>query len=185
MRATGVDYKAAVLSLAEEYGITPPSRAERRRSIKEAYPYTDKSGNLLYENVRFEPKDFRLRRPDGKRDWIWNLQDTPRVLYNLPSVVESETVYSEEGEKDANLVISMDLTGTTLPMGAGKVRTLDEKWGILKPLYGKKVRIIPDKDKPGLEHAREVAARLVGKAASIKILELPGLGPKEDVSDLV
>jgi hypothetical protein len=185
MAATGCDFPSAVKNLAKEYNITAPSRAERRRRIKETYPYTDQDGILLYENVRFDPKDFRMRRPDGKGDWIWNLQDTPRVLYNLPSVVESETVYSEEGEKDANLVISMDLTGTTLPMGAGKVRTLDEKWGILKPLYGKKVRIIPDKDKPGLDHAQEEAARLVGKAASIKILELPGLGPKEDVSDLV
>ena len=38
------------------------------------YPYTDEHEQVLYEVVRFVPKTFRQRRPDGKGDWVWNLQ---------------------------------------------------------------------------------------------------------------
>src|SRR5215471_2502849 len=37
------------------------------------YPYVDKDGNLLYENVRYYPKEFRQRRFDEKGKPIWNL----------------------------------------------------------------------------------------------------------------
>lgn len=30
------------------------------------YDYVDASGNLVYQVVRFDPKDFKQRRPDGK-----------------------------------------------------------------------------------------------------------------------
>ena len=34
--------------------------------IVATYDYTDEGRRLLYQNVCFEPKDFRQRRPDGK-----------------------------------------------------------------------------------------------------------------------
>src|SRR5262249_14374341 len=43
-----------------------------------AYDYTDENGELLYQVVRLEPKDFRQRRPGGKGGWIWSLGDTRR-----------------------------------------------------------------------------------------------------------
>ena len=43
--------------------------------------------------------------------------------------------------------------------------------------------ILPDNDAPGLEHARIVAASLYGTADQIKIVKLPGLTTKGDVSD--
>src|SRR5262249_30410369 len=45
------------------------------------------------------------------------------------------------------------------------------------------VVIVPDNDKPGREHAQQVARELLGVALCIKILELRGLPPKGDVSD--
>src|SRR5262249_8172210 len=41
----------------------------------------------------------------------------------------------------------------------------------------------PDFDAPGHEHALKVAELLSGVAAQVKIIELPGLPPKGDVSD--
>jgi hypothetical protein len=38
---------------------------------------------LLYQVVRFAPKDFRQRRPDGPGGWTWNLKGVRRVLYRL------------------------------------------------------------------------------------------------------
>ncbi len=43
--------------------------------------------------------------------------------------------------------------------------------------------ILPDIDEPGRNHAQLVARKLSGKARSVKVVELPGLGEKGDVSD--
>lgn len=56
--------------------------------IVQTYPYKDETGTLLYEAVRFEPKDFVRRRPTGKGGWIWNLDGIPRrVVYRLPELM--------------------------------------------------------------------------------------------------
>ena len=43
--------------------------------------------------------------------------------------------------------------------------------------------ILPDNDEPGREHADAVGASLQQIAKSVRVLELPGLGPKEDIVD--
>ena len=45
------------------------------------------------------------------------------------------------------------------------------------------VVILPDNDAPGREHADDVARSLAGKAARIRVVDLPGLPDKGDVSD--
>jgi putative DNA primase/helicase len=47
------------------------------------------------------------------------------------------------------------------------------------------VVILPDNDQPGREHAEQVAHFLVGAAKEIKIIHLPGLPEKGDVSDWI
>ena len=48
------------------------------------YDYTDADGKLLYQVLRYEPKDFRQRRPDGNGGWIPKLEER-RVLYRWPN----------------------------------------------------------------------------------------------------
>ena len=86
--ARGLDRREAV-ELVKHYGLwMGDGGAERRngsglgREI-ECYPYLDETGEL-FEVIRFEPKTFRPRRPDGAGGWIWNLEGTERVLYRLP-----------------------------------------------------------------------------------------------------
>jgi putative DNA primase/helicase len=50
-------------------------------------------------------------------------------------------------------------------------------------LQGKHVVLIPDNDQEGREHMAQVGASLNGVAASLKLLELPDLPSKGDVSD--
>ncbi|MBI3182068.1 MAG: hypothetical protein HYZ28_07980 [Myxococcales bacterium] len=50
--------------------------------IVAAYSYTDEAGALLFEVVRFEPKTFRQRRPDGKGGWVWSIKGVRQVLYH-------------------------------------------------------------------------------------------------------
>lgn len=57
-------------------------------TIVKIYDYTDAAGNLLYQNCRFEPKDFRPRRSDGNGDYIWDLKGVRRTLYRLPEIVK-------------------------------------------------------------------------------------------------
>jgi len=146
------------------------------------YDYTDAAGELLYQVVRFEPKSFRQRRPNGRGGWIWNLKDTEKVIYRLPKVVEAvargETIYVVEGEKDTHTLEGLGLTATCNAGGACAWQKCCSKW-----LKGADVIIVPDNDTAGGKHAEKVAASLSGVAASVKVLVLPGLPEKGDVTD--
>jgi len=50
-------------------------------------------------------------------------------------------------------------------------------------LAGAQVVVLPDNDEPGRKHAEQIARSFHGKAASVKMLELPGLPLKGDVTD--
>ena len=161
-----------------------PGRAGKQIVAK--YPYADAEGELLFEVVRYEPKDFRQRRPDGRGGWTWNMNGTPRVLYRLAGLLAADPgawVFVCEGEKDVDALADVGLTATCNPGGAGK-------WGKLaddSALHGRRVAIIPDRDPPGRRHAQDVAARLYGKAAEVRVLDL-GDGESfegKDVSDWI
>ena len=74
--------------------------AERQQSTK--YNYFAADGTLAYQAVRFQPKDFRQRRPDGAGGWLWNMAGADRVLYRLPELHGCELGVGVEGEKDAD-----------------------------------------------------------------------------------
>jgi hypothetical protein len=131
--------------------------------------------------VRFEPKSFSQRRPDGTGGWIWNLNGVERVLYRLPELLAAdpaETIWLPEGEKDVEALVAAGLVATTNPMGAGKWRSNYARF-----FRGRSVVLLPDKDDPGRDHMLKVAQSLVGIASAIKLFDLPGLLPKGDVSD--
>jgi 5S rRNA maturation endonuclease (ribonuclease M5) len=144
---------------------------QRSRRIVEAYDYTDELGALLYQNVRYEPKDFRLRRPNGRGGWTWSLNGTRRVPYRLPELIEAialeKTVFLVEGEKDAERLRSLGLAATTT---GGAKSWKDEHAEFFR---GAQVVIIPDRDRPGEDYARTAAQSLQGKAASVQVLILP------------
>jgi hypothetical protein len=150
--------------------------------IVATYDYRDEAGNLLYQTVRYAPKDFRQRRPDRNGGWLWNLDGVQRVLYRLPELCQAaptDWVFVCEGEKDADRLAALGLTATTNPMGAGKWR---EEYA--DPLRGRRVGLLPDHDEPGRKHAAQVAASLTRHgAAEVKVLPLPGVPDKGDVSD--
>ena len=87
-------------------------------STPTTYDYRDESGTLLYQKVRLEPKDFRLRRPDGQGGWTYNLDGTRRVLYRLDKLQDREAVVLCEGEKDADRLWSLGIQATTTRDGA-------------------------------------------------------------------
>src|SRR5262249_39236980 len=103
------------------------------------------------------------------------------IPYHLPELLSANkdrTVVIAEGEKDVDRLRSIGVVATCNVGGAGKWR--DE---YNEHLRGRKVVILPDNDPPGHKHAQQVAGSLNGIAASVKIVELPSLAEKGDVSD--
>jgi putative DNA primase/helicase len=151
------------------------------------YHYVDAKGKLLYEVCRYDPKDFRQRAPKPSGGWTWSVKGIERVPYHLDRVVKADIktpIYIVEGEKDVDRLWAASaynpsrLIATCNAGGAGK---WDAEWS--KYFAGRSVIILPDNDPSGLNHVRDVARKLHATAANIKIVELPGLPQKGDISD--
>jgi len=147
------------------------------RTIAACYDYTDDAGRLLYQVVRTEPKGFFQRRPDGIGGWI-HKKGERQVLYRMAEVLKSPSVFVVEGEKDAESLRDHGFVATTNAGGA------NAPWlpQYTESLRGREVILIPDNDPPGRQRVLTIARALLGHAARIIVLELPG---GKDISDWI
>jgi 5S rRNA maturation endonuclease (ribonuclease M5)/archaellum biogenesis ATPase FlaH len=140
--------------------------ANGHREIVETYTYIDEHGAPLFEVVRFDPKDFRQRRPDGS----WGVKGVRRVLYRLPKVLEAvkagQRVWIVEGERDVHAMEKAGQVATCNPGGAGKWR--DEYSELLA---GAHVVIVADDDGPGEKHALAVKASIEQHARKVTVVK--------------
>lgn len=162
-------------------------RTHTRTEIGAIYYYNHENGDPLYRKLRYQKADGSKITPFerfGDGEWIGGkgcMNGVPRVLYRLPVIVHdprAERVFIVEGEKSADLLWDFGIVATCSDSGAGS-------W---KPEYsrifkGRRAVILPDNDEKGRKHAEGVANCLRGFAQSIKVLQLDGLGPKEDIYD--
>jgi 5S rRNA maturation endonuclease (ribonuclease M5) len=155
---------------------TPPPQ---KRPIEKVYNYVDESGKTKYQTVKFAD-GLKPRFLQRKAENIWNIQGVKRILYRLPEVMQASEVCICEGEKDADKLCSMGFTGSTNPMGAG---TWDKSYA--QTLQDKDVFIFADNDEAGKDHANTVARSIGEVANSVKMVEIPGLKPKQDVWDYI
>lgn len=152
------------------------------------FDYRDEAGRLVYQTVRrvpgFEGKDKSIwqRRPDGRGDWIKDLEGVTPLPYRLPELLESSgLVVIAEGEPCVEMLERLGFTATCNHGGAEQWRSELNRW-----FAGRDVAVIPDNDEAGLKHAHLVASSLHGVATSVRVLEpLPGVGPKGDVVNFV
>lgn len=177
----GLSFKDAAAKAGRTDKIKDSPPPESYGKIVAHYNYVDEEGTLLYQVLRLEPKNFRQRRPDSKKRWIYKLENTRLVLFDLPAILESKHVFFCEGEKDAIALKACGQPTTCNVGGAGKIPIQQAEHNILEPLRGKFVYILPHNDKPGKDHAEEVAKHLQGIASSIKIIDL---GMKEKGADV-
>ena len=142
---------------------------------KTSYTYYNADGTVAYTKTRIDnadkTKQFYFEQPNGKR----NLQGVNRVPYNLPAVLNAQTVYFVEGEKCADAVIKQGFVATTLDTGA------KSPWcpHYTEYLKGKEVIIVPDNDTPGMDYAKKVLQNV----PTARIVKLPDLPPKGDIYD--
>lgn len=182
----GCETATIVSDLGLEWSDLFPADSKDVRSktaIIATYDYRDEIGTVLFQVVRTSPKGFRQRRPDGNGGWIWNLQNTRRVPYNLQALIDAikrETpVFVVEGEKDCERLVREGLTATCCAGGAGKWRPE------YAPFFeGAIVTVIADADDVGRKHAEAVASSLRSAARGVKVLDLfPDRSDGSDVSD--
>lgn len=160
--------------------------------IREAtYLYRDASGAVRYAVFRYRQpngkKSFTQHPPDGKGGWRFGtgcMDGVEPLPYRLPELLAAdpnEPVWIVEGEKDAERAAAEGLVATTSHGGIGNT---DKTWPHVAPyLRDRCCMIVPDNDAGGRAHALKVATYLHGIARTTRIISLPDLPQKGDLSD--
>lgn len=136
------------------------------------HEYLGKNNELLFYVTRYTHSGKKTFVPwswstEGK--WVKKLWDAPRPLYGLHNVHKyaSKPILIVEGEKacDAASKITQAYVVVTWPSGAQAWNKVD--WS---PIYGRKVLVWPDADKPGIQAGTMIASMLLDKCAEVKFL---------------
>ena len=157
-----------------------PSEQQTMQTVAATYDYCDEAGALVFQVLRYEPKTFRQRRPEGS-GWSWSVKGVRKLPYRLPELLAAPTdasVFIVEGEKDADRLAALGLVATCNAGGAGKWKKEHSEF-----LRARRVVVLPDNDEAGEKHAQQVERSLRGIAAEVQTLVLPNLPDKGDVSD--
>lgn len=185
----GCSYEAVAAALGLDRKPDPQSPKNGARRPIATYSYRGTDGVEVRQKLRYAPKDFRIRHQDASGAWVYKAGSGPAVLYRLPelrtALAQGETVWIVEGEKDADRLAGLGLTATCNIEGAAKPDQ-KPKWRkeYTAQLTGAAcVILLPDHDEPGRAHMQAIAQALQGRVGEIRLLELPGLPNKGDVSD--
>lgn len=167
---TTLDNSVVAQTSKENAPVTP-------EKVVAVYDYTDESGETLYQVHRTNHKNFWQKKPNGE-----NIGDTRRVLFRLPEVIKADTIFIAEGEKD---VITMNVLGFTATTVSGGANTANWKPDFAGYFKDKRVILLPDNDKPGLKFMLYVAEQLLQITDKVKLIELPELESKQDITDWI
>lgn len=179
--------------LAEKLGIHIEEPRPQQRQFVKGYEYRDADGAVRFRKVRWVPKNFTIESPSPTGGWRAGLHGAPPLLFHLPELLASTgRVYLAEGEKDVEALAALGLTATcNYEAAQGRSREYPDRPGTQKwkpQIYNQWFRdrdvvILPDNDQAGEDFSNHVAASLRGVAASVRVLKLPDLPPKGDLSD--
>jgi predicted P-loop ATPase/5S rRNA maturation endonuclease (ribonuclease M5) len=150
--------------------------------------YTNLDGGIIAKKQIF-------RKPDGSKTAIWyrmengqyvkGLNGLKMPLYHLHKFTKATgTLVIVEGEKDAETMERLEYAATTSPNGAGS------KWRkeYNKYLKDRNVVIITDNDEPGEAYGKDIAEKIQGDAADVKLIRSADIYPdvkhKGDISDI-
>lgn len=161
--------------------------------VQEAvYEYRDAGGVLKYGVFRYRnpngTKSFTQHPWTGDRGWGYGsgcMDGVEPIPYRVADLSDNPYggVYVVEGERDVDRLKSHGFIATTSHGGASNV---EKTWGnprFVEWFKGRHVILIPDNDDVGRQFMNEVGKSLSGIAESIRILELPGVPLKGDISD--
>ena len=153
-----------------------------RRHIVAVSDYVTVDGELQYQSIRYEPKGFSQRRPDGHGGHVWQTKGLTPLLYRLSEIQGRETVIIVEGEKDVNRLWDLGLPSSCNHGGAGRWKK-NHHTVQLREAGVKCVVVIPDADDAGRSHATAVARSCYASGLETKLVEMPLTTKGADVSD--
>lgn len=149
--------------------------------VTDEYIYWDKDSEFYLRVERTTGKQFLQAHWDGKA-WKYGAPKGPKLPYYLPQLMKAAPdvpVFICEGEKDADNLTDLELLATCASGGAGKWTADLNQW-----FAGRQTAyVLQDNDDPGRKHAQKVAQNLTGIIGEVRIVALPGLAVKGDVSD--
>lgn len=183
VRAAGLTMRDLAPTNGHANGYHAPQNGNGQ-TLEGSWWYRDANGNRLKQVLKYRNPDgsktFKQRKPKPGGGWEYKVRDVPEVPYRLPELLNSDgPVFIPEGEKDCDRLADLGLTATCNAGGAGKWRREHATY-----LMGRDVVVLADNDDPGRKHAQQVADLCrKADAKSVKILELPDLPVKGDVSD--
>jgi len=145
------------------------------------YIYEDENGGEVYRVARTEAKQFPAMSV-VLGGWIWGVKKEDRIPYRLPKIISGEDpIVFVEGEKDAdNAVSNLFLNATTI---GGAKKEFHKEW--LSWFKDREVVIVADNDDVGIEGAEQTASALLGTVKSVKIMTMPDVEEKGDLSDWI
>ena len=142
------------------------------------YEFTSPSGEVLYA----QRHKGAYYRKVGEDLWKKGLDGVAQVLYNLHELVDGvrtgKTIYHPEGCKDVET--AREKLGVVATTSGG---TTTWRSPYKQHYVGADVVIVPDNDPPGIKYSLEVANDLATVAKRVRIVNLPGLGKGEDLTD--
>jgi len=167
--------------------------AKIRPKVVATFDYHDAKGNFQYRKKRFEPgfdgkrkKSFAVYHKDSSGKEIKGRGCDPLLYntHNLASNPPGEPVFFVEGERKADALTAWGLCATSLDSGGQSGKTESTWRGEFNCYFeGRDVYILPDNDAAGETYAATIAERLIGVAAAVRVLRLPGLPEKGDILD--
>lgn len=160
-------------------------RASIKDTVEAQYHYYDVDGELVALIIRYKTeggKSFLPLIAHGENLFSRGAMPKPRPLYNLPMVINADTVVIVEGEKSCDALTLHGIVATTSSGGSNSAKATD--W---KPLAGKRVILWRDNDEAGLNYLADVKQQLTGLNCSIYELDPNELDlmQKEDAADYV
>ena len=169
---------AAGLEFKDLYPDGATAIERRPRIVAGEYTYHDANNQPALKVTRYEPKDFRQQRWDGP-GWSWQ-GEKPKLLYRTPELLAEPKrfVLIAEGEKDVDRLVSLGFLATCNPGGAGKWQP-----GYTEILKGRLIGILSDNDSAGHKHALKLGRDLLQAGCIVRIIPLPDVKEKGDVSD--
>lgn len=189
------NFGVALEELAEwlGQGTRPEIQYERQRLLsrvkrvdrdlgptKGEWHYTDADGVIVATVYRYEPEG------GGKEYLPWDAvrgrygNPDVRPLYNIPGILQAQTVVLCEGEKAAQALIDRGICATSVMGGSSSPLEQTD----MSPLQGKRVVIWPDADEPGRKFGAAVALALKDVASEVEAITPPeGVAEGWDAAD--
>jgi 5S rRNA maturation endonuclease (ribonuclease M5) len=153
------------------------------------YIYKLADGTPYLRVKRTPEKEFYQSHWNGS-GWQNRAPDGPKIPYRLPDLIEAASngvmdVVVVEGEKDADNLAALGFIATTNSGGADAGTGTKFTPELAEWFKDRNVYVLPDNDEPGERHATQVVETLRPVAKSIRVVRLPGLPDKGDVSDWI